>query len=52
MKKFISLLMSIILCIIFVSCSSEDNHDGEAKIPSSSSAMSGENYEDVIKILL
>lgn len=50
MKKFISLLMSIILCIIFVSCSSEDNHDGEAKIPSSSSAMSGENYEDVIKI--
>ena len=49
MKKVLCLLLSVIVCCSFVSCSG-DKHDGQAKTPSGSSVLSGRDYEDVVKI--
>lgn len=46
MRKFIFILLSSICCIIFVACG---DHTGEAKTPSGSSAMKGEDYESVVE---
>lgn len=50
MKKFICILIVNIFCIIFVACGSDTDHMGEAKTPSASSELKGEDYNNVIEI--
>lgn len=51
MKRVLSLaiLMSMIL-LLLPACESTEDHTGEAKTPSGSSAMKGRNYEDVVNV--
>lgn len=49
MRKFISILLLSICCIVFVACGSSSDHTGEAKTPSGSSAMKGQDYESVVE---
>lgn len=49
MKKSILSLLIILLCFCVISCDSADNHPGQAKTPSGSSVMHGQNYNDVLK---
>lgn len=48
MKKFICILIVNIFCIIFVACGSNTDHTGEAKTPSASSELKGEDYNNVM----
>lgn len=50
MKKFISILLVSICCIILISCGNSNKHNGEAKTPSGSSVMKGKDYESVVKL--
>ncbi|WP_243280415.1 hypothetical protein [Clostridium sp. 1001271B_151109_B4] len=49
MKKFIFILLAIFCCIILIACDSSSNHIGEAKTPSGSSIMKGQDYQSVIE---
>lgn len=48
MRKFICILLASICCILFVACNDND-HTGEAKTPSKSSAMRGQDYNSVVE---
>lgn len=48
MKKEVSFLLMCIFCLMFVACNS-DEHIGEAKTPSGSSAMKGRDHESVVE---
>lgn len=47
MKKLISILLVSICCIAFVACGSGKDRTGEAKTPSGSSVMKGQDYKSV-----
>lgn len=48
-KKCLWLVLLSVLCLTLMACGSEkENHDGEAKTPSSASSLEGMNYQDVI----
>ena len=49
MKRLICVTLSILICIMFLACDTSDVHTGEAKTPSGSRIMEGQNYQDVIK---
>lgn len=49
MKRIISLLLVILMCITLVACGNNKDHIGEAKTPSGSSAMKGRDYERVVQ---
>lgn len=49
MRKFICILLAGICCIFFVGCSSSSDHTGEAKTPSQSSVMKGQDYKSVVE---
>lgn len=49
MKRIICVTLSIFICLILVACGASADHAGEAKTPSGSSVMEGQNYQDVIK---
>ena len=48
MKKHLSLLLTVLLCLSLMSCGSTD-HEGEAKTPSGSSIQKGRNFEEVVQ---
>lgn len=49
MRKFLCILLASICCIILVACGSSSDHTGEAKTPSASSIMKGQDYESVVE---
>ena len=49
MTKFMCTLISIICCIIIVGCENNNDHTGQAKTPSGSSAMNGRDYKSVLE---
>jgi len=50
MKRFVIILIAYIFIITLVGCAGDTNeHIGEAKTPSSSSAQEGRDYLDVIE---
>ena len=48
MKNIVRVLLILLLCMSLTGCGGE-NHEGEAKTPSGSSAMAGRNYQDVVE---
>lgn len=49
MKKFICILLASLCCIILIACDSSNDHTGEAKTPSGSSVMKGQDYQSVVE---
>lgn len=49
MKRLLSLLLAIVMCLSLVSCGETEDHTGQAKTPSGSSVQAGRNYLDVIE---
>jgi len=49
MKRILCTILTALLCLTMAACGSSDDHAGEAKTPSGSSVMQGQNYQDVIE---
>lgn len=48
MKKTISIILTLMICLGLTACGNENKHEGQAKTPSGSSVMHGRNYQEVI----
>ena len=48
MKKLILFLLGCVCCFVLVACDNSNEHTGEAKTPSGSSMLKGQNYESVV----
>ena len=49
MKRSMCILISIISGIILIACENSSEHTGEAKTPSGSSVMNGQDYQSVVE---
>ncbi|MCH5267713.1 MAG: DUF4839 domain-containing protein [Lachnospiraceae bacterium] len=49
MKKYMYIILVSICCFMLVACGSSENHDGEAKTPSGSTIMKGDDYKSVVE---
>lgn len=49
MNRLVSFLLVCVCCFMLVACDNSSEHIGEAKTPSASSVLKGQNYENVVK---